>query len=260
MNTPLSKPVGIAVLGALTFLVSPALHAQEVGRVISSVPVIQQVAVPRPVCNSNPVLVQQPSSGAGALMGAIAGGAAGNAIGGGSGRAVATLLGVIGGAALGDRVEGPNTQLQQATNCVTQTFYENRAVGYNVTYEYAGRQHTVQLPYDPGPTLSLQLVPVGAAPTAPPAPAAAAPEASPLPPVTLPSASPPVTVIREVVTVPVYPPAYAPAYPSAVYPSAVYPSVYPPPYGYYPAPAYRPFVPNVSLHLGYVRGSRRHWH
>jgi hypothetical protein len=35
-------------------------------------------------------------------------------------------------------------------------------VGYNVVYEYAGKQYTVQMPADPGPTLRLQLTPVGA--------------------------------------------------------------------------------------------------
>ena len=39
-------------------------------------------------------------------MGAIAGGAAGNAIGKGNGRVAATALGVIGGAVLGNQIEG----------------------------------------------------------------------------------------------------------------------------------------------------------
>ena len=37
----------LGVLGLSTLVFQPSLHAQEVGRVISSVPVIQQVAVPR---------------------------------------------------------------------------------------------------------------------------------------------------------------------------------------------------------------------
>ena len=41
--------------------------------------------------------------------------------------------------------------------CSTQTIYENRTVGYNVVYEYAGKQYTVQMPQDPGPTLRLQV-------------------------------------------------------------------------------------------------------
>ena len=40
--------------------------------------------------------------------------------------------------------------------------YENRTVGYNVVYEFAGRQYSVQMPNDPGPMIRLQVTPVGA--------------------------------------------------------------------------------------------------
>lgn len=42
--------------------------AQEVGKVISSVQVIQQVSVPRQVCTQEQVAVQQNKSGAGAAI------------------------------------------------------------------------------------------------------------------------------------------------------------------------------------------------
>src|SRR5660397_38020 len=80
--------------------------AQDVGRVISATPIIQQIGVPRQVCSTEQVAVQPQKSGAGAVMGAIAGGAMGNAIGGGAGKAAATMIGIIGGAVVGDRVEG----------------------------------------------------------------------------------------------------------------------------------------------------------
>jgi uncharacterized protein YcfJ len=136
-------------------------QAQEVGQVLSRTPVYQQVAVPRQTCSQTPVAVQNPSSGAGALMGAIAGGVVGNQIGGGSGRALATVAGVMGGAIMGDRIENPGSQLQNQTTCSTQTVYENRLTGFNVVYEYAGKQYNVQLPQDPGPTIQLQVTPVG---------------------------------------------------------------------------------------------------
>ncbi len=95
-------------------------------------------------------------------MGAIAGGAMGNAIGDGSGRALATVIGIMGGAMVGDRIEGPSGAFaQNQTQCTTQNVYENRLVGYNVVYEYAGKQYTVQLPQDPGPTIPLQITPAG---------------------------------------------------------------------------------------------------
>ena len=143
-------------------LVSSGLSfAQDVGRVMSTTPVIQQVGVPRKVCSNEQVAIQQPKSGAGALMGAIAGGAMGNAVGGGSGKAAATMLGIFGGAVVGDRIEGaPETQSQTVQRCSMQTFYENRTVAYNVAYEYAGKHYSVQMPYDPGPTIALQITPV----------------------------------------------------------------------------------------------------
>lgn len=136
-------------------------QAQEIGNVLSRTAVYQQVAVPRQICSQTPVAVQNPSSGGGALMGAIAGGAVGSQIGGGTGQALATMAGMIGGAMMGDRIENPGAQIQNQTSCTTQGVYENRLVGYNVVYEYAGKQYTVQLPQDPGPTLQLQVTPVG---------------------------------------------------------------------------------------------------
>ena len=44
-----------------------------------------------------------------------------------------------------------------APQCSTQTIYESRTVAYNVIYEYAGRQYSVQMPQNPGPTLRLQV-------------------------------------------------------------------------------------------------------
>jgi len=135
--------------------------AQEVGQVISSTPIMQQVGVPRQVCTTEQVAVQQPKSGAGALMGAIAGGAMGNAVGGGNGKTAATMLGIFGGAIVGDKVEGGgDTQLKNVQHCNMQTFYESRPVAYNVVYEFAGKQYSVQMPTDPGPTIYLQITPM----------------------------------------------------------------------------------------------------
>lgn len=146
--------------------------AQDMGRVLSSTPVIQQVGVPRQVCTTEQVEIQRPNSGAGAAIGAIAGGALGSASGHGPGRAAATVIGAIGGAVLGDRIEGtPEPQLQNVQRCSVQTFFETRTVAYNVVYEYAGKQYSVQMPNDPGPNIALQIAPAGAsAPAVPPPP------------------------------------------------------------------------------------------
>ena len=200
--------------------------AQDVGRVLSSTPVVQQVAIPRQVCSNEQVLVPQQKSGAGALMGALAGGAMGNAVGRGAGNAAATMLGLVGGAIVGDRIEGaPSAQVQSVQHCVDQSFLENRTVGFNVVYEFGGKRYTVQLPSDPGPTIALQVTPVGAQAAAP---VSAAPVYSPQPVY----ASPPVYVQQ------------APVVVSA-----------PVPY-YYAQPYYYPPV-SLNFGLGYWGGGRR---
>ena len=49
---------------------------------------------------------------------------------------------------------------RQVQNCRTETTYETRTQGYNVTYEYAGKQYTVQMPQDPGAWVPLRVSPV----------------------------------------------------------------------------------------------------
>ena len=93
-------------------------------------------------------------------MGAIAGGAAGNAIGKGNGRVAATALGVIGGAVLGHQIEGSGRpQYETVQRSTTETYFENRTVGYNVVYEYAGRQYTTRTQYDPGQWIPVTVQP-----------------------------------------------------------------------------------------------------
>ncbi|MBS0390966.1 MAG: glycine zipper 2TM domain-containing protein [Comamonadaceae bacterium] len=152
----------IIVLATLATM-AVAAQAQEMGRVLSATPVTQQVAVPRQVCGNETIYSgARPTTGAGAVLGAIAGGAAGNAIGGGSGRAAATALGVIGGAVLGNQVESGRPGYQNVQRCGTETYYDNRLVGYDVTYEYAGRRYTTRTQSDPG-----QWIPLSVQPTVP---------------------------------------------------------------------------------------------
>ena len=134
--------------------------APEMAQVLSRTPVYEQVQVPQQVCTP---VASSSTSGAGALMGAIAGGAIGHQIGGGSGQALATMVGVIGGGMLGDRIETPVAG--STLHCSVQHTTQNRIVGYQVVYTYAGKQYQAQLPYDPGSTLALQITPVGASPT-----------------------------------------------------------------------------------------------
>ena len=147
-------------IGAAAALSTGAAMAQEQGRVLSVSPVQQQVSVPQQVCQDETVPVRQRSSGAGAVIGAVVGGLAGNAIGGGSGRAAATGACLVGGAMLGNQLEGNNsTQYQTVRRCTTQNYYRNQAAGYDVVYEYAGRQYTTRTATPPGDWIALNVQP-----------------------------------------------------------------------------------------------------
>jgi len=230
----MKKALVLSTIAAAAGLAAVPASAMDIlARVISSTPVVQQVAVPRQVCTNQPVVTQSPNSGAGALMGALAGGAAGNAIGNGGGRAVATVIGLVGGAMIGDRIEGNNTQVQNMQQCSTQTYYENRPSHYNVVYEYQGTQYTTQMANDPGQYVRLQVTPVGAMAPAP----------------------------QTFQSAPQQPQAYVQPAPEPVYvqPAYVQPVVYP---AYYPRPYYAPYYAPIglSLNFGYSRGyGHHHW-
>jgi uncharacterized protein YcfJ len=229
--TTLTRSITLPALLALSSLAVSPVQAQEIqARVISSTAVIQQVAVPRQQCTNTPVTSTAPPSGAGALMGALAGGALGNAVGDGSGRALATMIGVMGGAIVGNNVEGPKTQTQNVQQCSTVTTYENRTMHYDVVYEYADKRYNIQMANDPGAFVRLQVSPIGILP-----PASRSPQSYQQ------YQTEPATVIVSRPTV-------------YVQPATV--QVYQAPQvRYYPAPYYNPI--GISLNLDYSRGGNR---
>ncbi len=167
------------------------------------------------------------------------------------GRAAATGLGVVAGAGIGDNIEGRGQQYAQA--CTTQTTYENRTIGYNVVYEYAGKQYQAQLPYDPGQNIRLQLTPVGGA-TAPAMTTAPAGPATGNPVIVAPALGQSADA-QTVMPAPGYEQPIATIVPSTI----VYPAGYGAPSYYYRAPAFYPPI-GLSFNLGYSRGWGRHHH
>jgi uncharacterized protein YcfJ len=103
----------------------------------------------------------------GAIIGGIAGALIGRQVGNGDGRAAATAAGAIIGAISGDRLENGNntayagtetvTTEQEVKRCRMVDHWESRTNGYNVTYEYKGRQYTSLLSYDPGTRLRVNV-------------------------------------------------------------------------------------------------------
>jgi uncharacterized protein YcfJ len=145
--------------------------AQETGRVLSSTPVIGQLAVPQQVCRDVSVVVPGQRDGTGAALGAVTGAVIGSTVGHGGGRAAASVIGMVGGAVIGDQLAGHSAdRVERVRQCTTHTAFAQRVLHYDVVYEYAGRRYAVQMPDDPGPTLQLQVTPVGMVPPAPASP------------------------------------------------------------------------------------------
>ena len=236
-----------------TLVLSASLAASQVwaadiqARVISSTPVVQQVAVPRQVCNNQQIVTESQRSGGGAILGAVAGGAVGNAIGNGNGRALATVIGLVGGAMVGDRVEGSNQQVQNVQQCTTQTFYENRTSHFNVVYEYQGTQYNTQMANDPGQYVRLQVTPIGAIGAAPQPGFAQSQELNVQPQTYIQPAQ--IQHYQQVYTQPQVIYQSAPVYYAQPYYARPYYSPY-----YYPG-----YYPGVSLNFGYSRGYGRRW-
>ena len=123
--------------------------------VVSAQPVFVQSA-PRQVC-SNVVTqgnyVQSNSNNTtAALIGGIAGGLLGNTVGKGNGKNAATAVGAVTGALVGNSI-GNNQQYYGAQQQqVCQMVYDNNSVivGYDVVYEYNGKQGKIRTSNHPG--------------------------------------------------------------------------------------------------------------
>lgn len=93
----------------------------------------------------------------GALLGAVVGGIIGHQIGGGTGRDIATAGGVVAGAAVGANV-GRDSRGQPIVTRDVQRCREvrNEAPAYwDVSYQFRGREHRVQLTQPPGETITV---------------------------------------------------------------------------------------------------------
>lgn len=141
------------------------VQAAEVGKVISSTPVMQEVLIPQRSCRDEQVEVEQPKNPAGSVIGAVAGGLLGSTVGRGSGNAAATAAGVIVGAVVGDQAANADkgTSVRTERRCTTQQVRSQQLAGYDVVYEYAGKRYSTRLAQDPGDTVPLQISPVGSA-------------------------------------------------------------------------------------------------
>ena len=92
----------------------------------------------------------------GAILGAVIGGVLGHQIGGGRGQDVATAGGAVAGAAIGANAGRGSGQVysQDVQRCATVP-YDARPEYWDVTYNFRGREHRVQMSAPPGPTIAV---------------------------------------------------------------------------------------------------------
>lgn len=135
----------------------PAQTFQAEARVMNVVPIREAGAAPREECWTEST-GGSGSQAAGAILGGIAGGLIGHQIGSGSGNTAATIAGTIGGAAVGNEIGRRNERGETVVErCRQVAGYADRVVGFDVTYRFQGREFFTRLPYDPGPTLPVDV-------------------------------------------------------------------------------------------------------
>jgi len=92
----------------------------------------------------------------GAIVGAVIGGVLGHQVGGGHGRDIATAGGAVAGAAIGANVgRGDRTVYGQDVQSCENVQGQLQPDYWDVTYNFRGIEHHVQLSSPPGPTLTV---------------------------------------------------------------------------------------------------------
>lgn len=101
----------------------------------------------------------------GTLVGSVIGVAVGNQIGHGRGKDVSRAAGALIGGAIGHNVSrdrqrqlyGSDRRVYERCDVRYRDSWEERVDGYEVTYEYAGREYVTRMPYDPGDRLRVRV-------------------------------------------------------------------------------------------------------
>jgi uncharacterized protein YcfJ len=94
----------------------------------------------------------------GAIVGALIGGVLGHQVGGGNGKTIATAGGAVAGAVVGSNVGrdagGQQVQTQDVQRCETAPS-QTRPDHWDVTYNFRGQEHRMQMTTPPGPTVTV---------------------------------------------------------------------------------------------------------
>lgn len=183
------KRIVITSLFASALLGAQAQTFTDSARVRSAEPQYENISVPRNECSSHWVpenggrinaqrQTSQERQYGGAIVGGLAGGILGHQVGGGSGKDVATALGVVLGAMAGDQLQNRNAQSQydnvqysnsqynnggyetaqrEVQRCRTVYDAQTRITGYRVSYDYRGQNYTTFMRTNPGTSLPVRV-------------------------------------------------------------------------------------------------------
>jgi uncharacterized protein YcfJ len=146
----------------------PRHDLYEYATVLEARPLYREVKVSKPVreCWDEPVYQtrREHKSAGGMLAGGLIGGIIGHQIGKGRGNKVATVVGTLIGAQVGHQAVNGDARAQHTVSgyeehCKTdhRVSYEEVLDGYDVSYEYRGRQYQLVMPYDPGRHIKMRI-------------------------------------------------------------------------------------------------------
>jgi len=135
----------------------------DYGRVLSARPIYQRVAidVPRDSCHVE-TYAQESRRGGDSFAGTVVGGLVGAAIGHelGNGRGGATAVGGLIGASIGNDANKSRVvryRDEEVCNTHYRTEYEQRLVGYDVSYSYLGRIYQTRTDRHPGDRIAVDV-------------------------------------------------------------------------------------------------------
>ncbi len=136
------KKIAALLILAATFSAQAATY-EDYGRVISVQEKYGTNGQPRKVCNGGSGGSGSSGFGVGTVIGAASGGLLGHTVGHKSGNVATTAVGAVVGAVAGTAIEnGMNNNVNNGRDCYMVNDQQPRVIGYDVTYEYGGRQLT----------------------------------------------------------------------------------------------------------------------
>jgi uncharacterized protein YcfJ len=169
MNKPLLigaaiGAIAVTALGAIATSDTALNPFRDYATVVSVEPAFDVERVPREACHEELVERQvEPKDAkrvAGAAIGAAVGGVLGNQVGSGSGRTAATIAGAAAGGYAGSKIQKQmqegNTETVAEQRCTTVYDVERTPAGFDVTWEFEGRQGVVRMDDDPGERIPLR--------------------------------------------------------------------------------------------------------